>query len=120
MKVYVDKIPKCCNECEWFTPNHCGSKGGRNFCLLARMPFYNTEAERATQRGQNKDSLSDFDCPLKSLAEHDKQVRKEVVQEIKEKLMDFYINGNTAWFMVDKLDKDVVWEILDKIGEKEC
>ena len=85
MKVYVDELPKSCEECEWFTPNH-QSKGGRNFCLLARMPFYNTEQERQASRGQHKDSLSDFDCPLQSISEHDKQVRKEVCEEIKERL----------------------------------
>lgn len=77
MKVYVDELPKSCSECEWFTPNHC-SKDGRNFCLLARMPFYNTEEEREIRRGQHKDSLNDFDCPLHSLCDYTKQVRKEV------------------------------------------
>lgn len=113
MNVYVYKMPKCCNECEWFTPNHCGSKGGRNFCLLARMPFYNTEAERATQRGQNKDSLSDFDCPLKSLAEHDKQVRKEVIEEIRNKI-------EQAKLIYEWKGKEITIEdILDEIREKE-
>ena len=110
MKVYVDKMPKCCNKCEWFTPNHCGSKGGRNFCLLARMPLYNTEAERATQRGQNKDSLSDFECPLKSLAEHDKQLRKKMAEEIR--ALAIKRNNDQFYIMID--------EILDKIGEEKC
>ena len=122
MKVYVDKMPKCCNECEWFTPNHCGNKGGRNFCLLARMPLYNTEAERATRRGQNKNGLSDFDCPLKSLAEHDKQVRKEVAEEIKKKVLEYFNVKNEEEYenslsLLDALfTADVVFEILDKIG----
>lgn len=89
MKVYVDELPKSCAECEWFTPNH-SSKDGRNFCLLARMPFYNTEEERQTTRGQYKDSLSDFDCPLQSLSDHTKQVRKEVVQEIRNRSAKSY------------------------------
>ena len=108
--MYVDKLPKCCNECEWFTPNHCGNKGGRNFCLLARMPFYNTEAERATQRGQNKNGLSDFDCPLKSLAEHDKQVRREVIEDVKAVIDDIDKYGCVK-------GKDI-YDYLDEIGEE--
>lgn len=83
MKLYVDELPKCCAECEWFTPNHCGGKNERNFCLIARMPFYNTEEDRKATRGQNKDSFADFDCSLQSLAEHDKQVRKDICEEIR-------------------------------------
>ena len=116
MKVYVDKMPKCCNKCEWFTPNHCGNKGGRNFCLLARMPFYNTEAERATRRGQNKNGLSDFDCPLKSLAEHDKQVRKEVCEKIKNEARN--LGGiRTGEKLFINLD-NIVNLINEVIGEK--
>jgi hypothetical protein len=51
------------------------------------------------------------------LSDYTKQVRKEVCEEIKEKIMDQYIKGNTAWFNVEKLDKNVVWEILDQIQE---
>ena len=71
MKVYVDKLPKSCAECEWFTSNHIGNH--RNFCLLARMPFYNTKEEREKGRGQHKNGLSDFECPLKPLAEIEKE-----------------------------------------------
>ena len=52
------------------------------------------------------------------LADYTKQVRKELCDEIRDKIMDYYIKGNTAWFNVEKLDKDIVWEILDKIQGK--
>lgn len=106
MKVYVDELPKSCLECEWFTPNHC-SKNGRNFCLLARMPFCNTQEERQTTRGQHKDSLSDFDCPLQSLADYTKQVRKELI-------------GKLALFLIETFSKDAefsVEEILNWFQE---
>lgn len=107
MKVYVDKLPKICIDCpclhldEWcafcnlnaFDGNHCPSR------------------ELDKQRHK--------DCPLTLISDHDKQVRKEVCGELKEKIMDYYVKGNTAWFNVEKLDKDIVWEILDQIqGEK--
>lgn len=102
MKVYVDELPKNCFECPCFGNDIdflCGLNDGTKDYYL--------------------DEIDGGECPLQSLADYTKQVRKEVVQEVKEKLMDLYINGNTAWFMVEKLDKDVVWEILDKIGEEE-
>ena len=86
--IYVDELPKSCSECEWFTPNHC-DKGGKNFCLLARMPFYNTEEEREKSRGQHKDNLSDFDCPLKKLTDRLAEERKKIVQEIKTLLKEY-------------------------------
>lgn len=119
MKVYVDELPKSCAECEWFTPNH-SSKDGRNFCLLARMPFYNTEEERQTTRGQYKDSLSDFDCPLQSLSDHTKQVRKEVFDTIQSDLLDFshsywrVFKQNGKQYMTD----DDIIECLDEISKK--
>lgn len=124
MKIYVDgEMPKCCNECEWFTPNHC-SKNGRNFCLVARMPFYNTEEDRKTSRGQHKGDLSDFDCPLHPVAERDAEVRKEVVGEMKE------LAKNEFEFLVcdecyNTIDGDVyissvaLSEILDQVERRE-
>lgn len=113
MKVYVNKMPKSCSECEWFTPNHC-SKDGRNFCLLARMPFCNTQEERQTTRGQHKDSLSDFDCPLQSLTDYTKQVRKEVVQEIR-KYVDNYTKQHTGYYCDPYVNAQDLFEHLNQI-----
>ena len=114
MKVYVSEMPKNCSECEWFTPNHC-SKNGRNFCLLARMPFYNTEEERKINRGQHKDSLSDFDCPLQSLSDYTKQVRKEMLKEI-----DYGAIRKMAERPDDLCYKDALCEyFLDQIQSKD-
>lgn len=80
MKVYVDEIPKCCAECEHCTFNHT-KNNGRPFCLIARMPLYNGE-EINKDRGQHKDSLSDFDCPLLQLPTDNKWEKlKELVKE---------------------------------------
>lgn len=118
MKVYVEELPKSCSKCEWFTENHCGSEHGRNFCLLARMPFYNTEKERETTRGQHKDSLSDFDCPLQTITDHDKQVRKQVCDEIRNRSAKSYSGyafnlGKDVYsytvcdFVLDQIEKGV-------------
>lgn len=116
-EIYIKgEMSKGCSECEWFTPNHC-DKGGRYFCLLARMPFYNTEVEREKGRGQQKGGLNDFDCPLQPLAEHDKQIRKEVVQEIRETLC--MTKENTCPSTANVVYYDVLSNILDQIEGEE-
>lgn len=75
MKIYVDKLPKSCEECSM-------CRSGK--LKLQRKGRY-VEAEQCVF-GQYKYQTIDDEidtCPLQSLADHDKQVRNEVVQEIK-------------------------------------
>ena len=68
MKVYVSELPKNCFECPCFRNDidfPCGLSDGTKDYFL--------------------DDIDGGECPLKSLVEHDKQVRKEVCEEIKEK-----------------------------------
>ena len=79
-KVYIDELPESCSKCEWCTLNHKDNYG-RPFCLMARMPLYN--GDRVNEgRGQHKDSLSDFECPLHLLKTHDRELVKEVCEKI--------------------------------------
>lgn len=41
-------------------------------------------------KGYFLDEIDGGECPLKALAEHDKQIRKEVVQEIKDIAGDYF------------------------------
>lgn len=85
-KVYVDELPESCSKCEWCTLNHKDNYG-RPFCLMARMPLYN--GDRVNEgRGQHKDSLSDFECPLHLLKTHDRELVKEVCEKIREHLSE--------------------------------
>lgn len=70
MKIYVDEIPKDCEECEL----NCG------ICCGATMNDISEENKKY--------------CPLKSLAEHDKQVRKEVCEDIRKEFL--YISGTST------------------------
>ena len=79
-KVYVNGLPKSCSECEWCTLNHKDNYS-RPFCLIARMPLYNGDKVKE-ERGQHKDSLSDFDCPLIDIKTHDRTLGKEVCEKI--------------------------------------
>ena len=113
MKLYVDELPKSCAECEWFTSNHIGDH--RNFCLLARMPFYNTKEEREKGRGQHKNGLSDFECPLKPLAEYDKKIKNKVIQKLK-----FHCDKSLFIRWYDVIDEEALCNTLDQIqGEME-
>ena len=79
-KVYVDELPESCSKCEWCTLNHKDNYG-RPFCLIARMPLYNGDKIKE-ERGQHKASLSDFDCPLVDIKAHDRELVKEVCENI--------------------------------------
>ena len=68
MKIYVDELPKDCIDCP------CESE---YYCNLLNEDV-----------GCCKWGELHKDCPLQSLADHDKQVREEVVEEIKEKFND--------------------------------
>lgn len=62
MKVYVDELPKSCSQCVC-----CDTD---KWCNAFSVYTENPETKK--------------NCPLKSLAEHDKQVRKEICDKIRE------------------------------------
>ena len=70
MKIYVDgELPECCNDCEFgyfYDCQYCSLRPD-----LAREDIW-VEKEKY--------------CPLHSLVDYTKQVRKEVVEGIKERL----------------------------------
>lgn len=68
MKVYVDELPKDCIDC----PCEC-----EYYCNLLNEDV-----------GCCKYGEIHKDCPLQSLADYTKQVREEVVEEIREKFND--------------------------------
>lgn len=78
MKVYVDELPKSCEECPM-------CRSGK--LKLQRKGRY-MEAEQCVF-GQYKYQTIDDEidtCPLQSLADYTKQVRKEVCEEIRSKI----------------------------------
>ena len=100
MKVYVDELPKDCIDCP------CESE---YYCNLLNEDI-----------GCCKWGEIHKNCPLQPISDHDKQVRKEVVQEITE------LAKNQFEFLIcdecyNTIDKDVyissvaLTEILDTI-----
>lgn len=69
MKVYVDELPKSCEDCCF----ECDC-----FCCISNEYIIN---EYFKHEKHEK-------CPLQYLADHDKQVRKQVCDEIRELIKD--------------------------------
>ena len=72
MKVYVDELPECCNECPC-----CNNDVDYGSCC--NLGAYEYEDYYQTIYKHPR-------CPLQSLADHDKQVRKQVCDEIGRKI----------------------------------
>ena len=109
MKVYVDELPEKCEDCVFSETGFVWDSEVR-FCKLK-------------PRCMNWIALSDKkrkDCNLCSLADYTKQVRKEVVQEIKQKLVqlgrwDIQENGSIYF----KMNINTLNDILDKFEQGE-
>lgn len=74
MEYFVDEMPRDCASCKHY---HMNCADGYS-CSKLRKEIHPNFSEGIGYRHQ--------DCPLQSLADHDKQVRKEVVEDIKERL----------------------------------
>ena len=95
MKVYVDELPKDCIDCP------CESE---YYCNLLKEDI-----------GCCKWGELHKNCPLQSLSDHDKQLRKEVVEEIKERLkkanleimspIDLYSYTDNFLYQVEKVEE---------------
>ena len=99
MKVYVYLLPKFCLECQLDCPyeDRCVDTITMNCSECIGRPK---------------------DCPLHSLTDYTKQVRKEVCEKIKKEFQKHLID----WYEDEKninsdlyLDADWVWEVLDNI-----
>ena len=112
MKIYVDKLPKCCEECPI-------CRSGK--LKLQRKGRY-IEAEQCVF-GQYKYQTIDDEidtCPLQSITDYTNQVRREVCEEVKEKVLKhFNIKSEEEYEKLPLIDSlftaDVVFEILDQI-----
>lgn len=72
MKVYVEKLPKGCLSCPYIV-----DKGDYDLCAIKDCVI--DDAFKYIDKRKKS-------CPLLSLADYTKQVRKEVVEDIKERL----------------------------------
>ena len=97
MKVYVDELPKSCREC------FCNVED--TWCALSdgEMGDICEECDNKTRHKK---------CPLQSLSDYTKQVRKEVIKEYKNKMLycSERFMDNSHYYNGKELD-----EILEQI-----
>ena len=74
MEYFVDEMPRDCASCKHY---HMNCADGYS-CSKLRKEIHPNFSEGIGYRHQ--------DCPLQSLSDYTKQVRKEVVEDIKERL----------------------------------
>ena len=111
MEYFVDEMPRDCASCKHY---HMNCADGYS-CSKLRKEIHPNFSEGIGYRHQ--------DCPLQSLADHDKQLREEVVDEIREKFNDtikhhFCPNPSSVDFITLCISE--VEEFLDQVkGEKD-
>lgn len=76
MKVYVDELPERCLDC----------------CLLSDGNFCNHDDFVGELHSVNVYKEKPKNCPLQSLADHDKQVRNEVCEILDKKIHNYLSN----------------------------
>ena len=112
MEYFVDEMPRDCASCKHY---HMNCADGYS-CSKLRKEIHPNFSEGIGYRHQ--------DCPLQSLSDHDKQVRKEVLSELmnmlgdRAELIDF--GNGYAEFMFTTYDlQECSKEILDQIEQGE-
>ena len=97
MEYFVDEMPRDCASCKHY---HMNSADGYS-CSKLRKEIHPNFSEGIGYRHQ--------DCPLQSLADYTKQVRKEVVDIIEEKF-------NCCGYVEEKFE-DIKKYVLDQIEQ---
>lgn len=108
MEYFVDEMPRDCASCKHY---HMNCADGYS-CSKLRKEIHPNFSEGIGYRHQ--------DCPLQSLADYTKQMRKEVCEKIKKQIFNHFNVKNMEEYeslsMLDSLfTADAVIEMLDTI-----
>lgn len=100
MKVYVDELPKDCAKCPCESDRWCNLMG-----YVVDGDEYNDKRPKQ--------------CPLQSLAEHDKQVRKEVLADIEKRIINYFRRQDKKPFQksIEQMKVDLLTSINQLKGE---
>ena len=108
MEYFVDEMPRDCASCKHY---HMNCADGYS-CSKLRKEIHPNFSEGIGYRHQ--------DCPLQSLSDYTKQVRKEIVQEIKSAIKEkltYSDNRVDCPFDNGYPDEDTICSVLDQIQE---
>ena len=136
MTIYVDELPKSCDECPCCSGDQYCNYMWENYtdtekphfdeCNLkdyCKVPYdFNNNMTRYKEWLDNlpKNNYEQYKtCPLQSLADYNKQVRKEVIEQVKH-----YMENHSHTIPVNTKNRKVVYKIgltrfLDKMQELE-
>ena len=108
MEYFVDEMPRDCASCKHYYMNCADGYS----CSKLRKEIHPNFSEGIGYRHQ--------DCPLQSLADYTKQVRKEVCEKIREQIFNhFNVNSMEEYENLSLIDSlftaDTVIEMLDTI-----
>ena len=108
MEYFVDEMPRDCASCKHY---HMNCADGYS-CSKLRKEIHPNFSEGIGYRHQ--------DCPLQSLSDYTKQVRKEVCEKIKKQIFNhFNVKNMEEYERLSLLDSlftaDVVTDMLDTI-----
>lgn len=108
MEYFVDEMPRDCASCKHY---HMNCADGYS-CSKLRKEIHPNFSEGIGYRHQ--------DCPLQSLTDYTKQVRKEVCDKIKKQIFNHFNVKNMEEYenlsLIDSLfTADVVTDMLDTI-----
>lgn len=112
MKVYVESkyIPEKCSKCKFIGHYENGIYSRNPHCCCELYWDLHQDEIRVDKNSRDKN------CPLNSLADHDKQVRKEVCEEIRNMSTHYEHHINEEGY--DKIDVEqfiINKELLDQI-----
>ena len=108
MRIYVDELPNSCEECPMCRSGKLKlQRKGRYIeteqCVFGQYKYHTIDDEIDT-------------CPLQSLADYTKQVRKEVIGD----LMNI-LNESQYMNRYNSIDKETLFKVLDQLqGETKC
>ena len=94
MKVYVEELPNSCNDC-WF----------QVFIAYHQNGWRHTERYCSIMKDSYDCKCLKERCPLQLLTDYDKQVRKQVCDEIREKFKEIIFDEFTIDSILDKIEK---------------
>ena len=109
MKFYVDKKPKNCEECPFLHDDR--------WCLINWYEIYTPDKVKSFENG----------CPLQSLADYTKQVRKEVLEQVYKvftnedvwkELKDWWLGNGNCKELKKCLDAMIEEKSVENIAKK--
>lgn len=108
MRIFVDELPKYCEECPC-----CNSDYEKGYCC--NLGVFNEETCDYSLVGKQRC----IDCPLQSLTDYTKQVRKEVCEEIRKTLFEYLkVNSMEELENLSLLDSTLTYDVItDKIDQ---